>query len=346
LTTDAHKRETPANEEVEELEVAGSLCLRRETVSPRIITLTLNPAVDLACEADSVQPTRKVRTTTEQFDPGGGGINVARVVNELGGESLAVLMAGGATGQFLRELLDREGVACRVVPVAGLTRISVAIRERSSGLEYRFVPEGPAVSDAEWHALLEALAEFDGDWLVVSGSLPRGVPEDFYARLAALAASRHQHFVLDSSGAALKAALGKGITLMKPSLREFEGLVGHEVSDPCEQDAEAVRLAREGAARLVVVSLGAAGAVMASGSGALRLPAPKVQVCSAVGAGDSFVAAMTLGLARGLPAEDAFAWGIAAGSAAVMRYGTAHPQRSDIELLHDQILAQIPATHG
>ncbi len=346
MTTDAHKRETPANEEVEELEVAGSLCLRRETVSPRIITLTLNPAVDLACEADSVQPTRKVRTTTEQFDPGGGGINVARVVNELGGESLAVLMAGGATGQFLRELLDREGVACRVVPVAGLTRISVAIRERSSGLEYRFVPEGPAVSDAEWHALLEALAEFDGDWLVVSGSLPRGVPEDFYARLAALAASRHQHFVLDSSGAALKAALGKGITLMKPSLREFEGLVGHEVSDPCEQDAEAVRLAREGAARLVVVSLGAAGAVMASGSGALRLLAPKVQVCSAVGAGDSFVAAMTLGLARGLPAEDAFAWGIAAGSAAVMRYGTAHPQRSDIELLHDQILAQIPATHG
>ncbi len=346
MTTDAHKRETPANEEVEELEVAGSLCLRRETVSPRIITLTLNPAVDLACEADSVQPTRKVRTTTEQFDPGGGGINVARVVNELGGESLAVLMAGGATGQFLRELLDREGVACRVVPVAGLTRISVAIRERSSGLEYRFVPEGPAVSDAEWHALLEALAEFDGDWLVVSGSLPRGVPEDFYARLAALAASRHQHFVLDSSGAALKAALGKGITLMKPSLREFEGLVGHEVSDPCEQDAEAVRLAREGAARLVVVSLGAAGAVMASGSGALRLPAPKVQVCSAVGAGDSFVAAMTLGLARGLPAEDAFAWGIAAGSAAVMRYGTAHPQRSDIELLHDQILAQIPARHG
>ncbi len=346
MTTDAHKRETPANEEVEELEVAGSLCRGRETVSPRIITLTLNPAVDLACEADSVQPTRKVRTTTEQFDPGGGGINVARVVNELGGESLAVLMAGGATGQFLRELLDREGVACRVVPVAGLTRISVAIRERSSGLEYRFVPEGPAVSDAEWHALLEALAEFDGDWLVVSGSLPRGVPEDFYARLAALAASRHQHFVLDSSGAALKAALGKGITLMKPSLREFEGLVGHEVSDPCEQDAEAVRLAREGAARLVVVSLGAAGAVMASGSGALRLPAPKVQVCSAVGAGDSFVAAMTLGLARGLPAEDAFAWGIAAGSAAVMRYGTAHPQRSDIELLHDQILAQIPATHG
>lgn len=305
----------------------------------RIVTLTLNPAVDLACEADSVQPTRKVRTTSEQFDPGGGGINVARVVNELGGESLAVLMAGGATGQFLRELLDREGVACRTVPVAGLTRISVAIHERSSGLEYRFVPEGPAVSNAEWRALLDALAELDSDWLVASGSLPRGVPEDFYARLAALSASRHQQFVLDSSGSALRAALGKGITFIKPSLSEFEGLVGHEVRERREQDAEAVGLAREGAARLVVVSLGVAGAVMANANRALRLPAPKVPVRSAVGAGDSFVAAMTLGLARGLPAEDAFAWGIAAGSAAVMRYGTAHPRRSDIEMLHQQILA-------
>jgi len=310
-------------------------------VLARIVTLTINPAVDLACEAESVRPTRKIRTTAEQFDPGGGGVNVARVVNELGGESLAVLLAGGATGQFLRELLDREGVACRTVPVAGLTRISVAIHERSSGLEYRFVPEGPAVSDAEWHALLEALTEFEGDWLVASGSLPRGVPEDFYARLAVLAASRRQHFVLDSSGAALRAAFGKGITLIKPSLSEFEALVGREVRDPAEQEAEAVRLAREGAARLVVVSLGVDGAVMASADAAVRISAPKVPVRSAVGAGDSFVAAMTLGLARGLPAEDAFAWGIAAGSAAVMRYGTAHPLRSDVERLHDQIVAGV-----
>jgi 6-phosphofructokinase 2 len=310
-------------------------------MSARIVTLTINPAVDLACEADAVRPTRKVRTTTEQFDPGGGGINVARVVNELGGESLAVLMAGGATGQFLRELLDREGVACRTVPVAGLTRVSVTIHERSSGLEYRFVPEGPAVSDAEWHALLEAIAELEGDWLVASGSLPRGVPEDFYARLAVLAASRNQHFVLDSSGSALRAAFGKGITLIKPSLSEFEALIGHEVRDPRAQDAEAVRLAREGAARLVVVSLGATGAVMADANGAMRLPAPKVPMRSAVGAGDSFVAGMTVGLARGLPAEDAFAWGVAAGSAAVMRYGTAHPRRSDIERLHDQLIAAI-----
>jgi 6-phosphofructokinase 2 len=309
-------------------------------VATRIVTLTLNPAIDLACETDSVQPTLKVRTTTEQFDPGGGGINVARVVNELGGESLAVLMAGGATGRFLRELLDREGVACRTVPVAGLTRIGVTIHDRSSGLEYRFVPEGPQVSEAEWRGLLEALSDLEADWLVGSGSLPRGVPEDFYARIAALALRRGQHFVLDSSGSPLKAALGKGITLVKPSLRELEGLLGRAVADPLEQDAEAVRLAREGAARLVVISLGAGGAVLANADGSLlRLPAPTVPVRSAVGAGDSFVAAMTLALARGLPAEDALAWGIAAGSAAVMHYGTAHPRRADVESLYSQISA-------
>jgi 6-phosphofructokinase 2 len=306
-------------------------------MTSRILTLTLNPAVDLACETDSVEPTRKIRTTTEQFDPGGGGINVARVVNELGGESLAVLMAGGATGQFLRELLDYEGVACRTVPVAGLTRIGVTIHERSSGLEYRFVPEGPRVSEAEWQGMLEALSELDGDWLVASGSLPRGVPEDFYARIAALALQRGQRFVLDASGVALKAALGKGLTLIKPSLGELEGLVGRRLPDPHEQNAEALRLAREGAANMVVVSLGADGAILATGNSKLRLPAPEVPVRSAVGAGDSFVAAMTLGLARGLPTEDAFLWGIAAGSAAVMHYGTAHPQRADIETLYRKI---------
>ena len=105
-------------------------------MSSRIITLTLNPAVDLACEADAVIPTRKVRTTTEQFDPGGGGINVARVVRELGGEALAVLLIGGGTGRFLQELLDEARVECLRIPVSGRTRIAVAVHERSSGLEY------------------------------------------------------------------------------------------------------------------------------------------------------------------------------------------------------------------
>lgn len=306
-------------------------------MSSRIVTITLNPAVDLACEADAVIHTRKVRTSTEQFDPGGGGINVARVVRDLGGEALAVVLIGGGTGRFLQELLTDARVECLTIPVSGRTRVSVAVHERSTGLEYRFVPEGPPMSASEWDAVLDALASVEGNWVVASGSLPRGAPEDAYAHIARICARRGQRFVLDTSGPPLKEALGKGATLIKPSLREFEGMVGRPMPDPREQELEAVALVRGGAAEMIAISLGAAGAILATASGAIRMSAPQVPVLSAVGAGDSFVAAMTLGLANGLAPEKAFAYGIAAGSATVMRYGTAHPRREDVEELYRQM---------
>lgn len=305
----------------------------------RIITLTLNPAVDLACEAEAIFPTRKMRTTTEQFDPGGGGINVARVVRELGGEALAIVLTGGGTGRFLQELLVEAQVECLTIPVSGRTRVSVTVHERSTGLEYRLVPEGPPMSASEWDAVLEAIARVEGEWVVASGSLPRAAPQDAYAQVAASCARRGQHFVLDSSGAPLRAALGSGITLMKPSLGELEGIIGRPLPDPIEQEHEAMELVRAGAAEIIAVSLGANGGILATRDGVVRMSAPRVPVRSAVGAGDSFVAAMTYGLACGMAPRDAFARGIAAGSAAVMRYGTAHPQRADIEELSRQISA-------
>ena len=306
-------------------------------MSSRIVTITLNPAVDLACEAEAVIHTRKVRTSTEQFDPGGGGINVARVVRDLGGEALAVVLIGGGTGRFLQELLTDARVECLTIPVAGRTRVSVAVHERSTGLEYRFVPEGPPMTASEWDAVLDALGRVEGGWVVASGSLPRGAPEDAYAHIARICSRRGQRFVLDTSGPSLKAALGTGATLIKPSLREFEGMVGRPMLDPREQELEAIALVRGGAAQMIALSLGAGGAILATASGAIRMPAPQVPVRSAVGAGDSFVAAMTLGLANGLAPEKAFAYGIAAGSAAVMRYGTAHPRREDVEELYRQM---------
>jgi 6-phosphofructokinase 2 len=309
-------------------------------MATRIITLTLNPAVDLACEADAVIHTRKMRTSSEQFDPGGGGINVARVVRELGGEALAVLLIGGGTGRFLQELLEEARVECLNIPVEGRTRISVTVHERSTGLEYRMVPEGPPISASEWDAVLDALARVEGGWLVASGSLPRGAPEDAYAQIARLCARRGQHFVLDTSGPPLRAALGEGATLIKPSLSEFAGLVGRVVTDPHEQEREAMKLVRGGAAQMIAISLGSVGAILAHASGVIRMDAPQVPVRSAVGAGDSFVAAMTFGLACGLTPEQAFARGIAAGSAAVMRYGTAHPQREDVEQFYREMMAR------
>lgn len=306
-------------------------------MAPRIVTLTLNPTIDLASKVTAVRPIRKLRTQRDSFDPGGGGVNVARVVQELGGEVLAIILAGGVSGHFLEELLDEAGVSRRSVRIAGRTRISHTVHDQESGLEYRFVPEGPHVTEAEWRAGLRAVEEAPGDWLVCSGSLCPGMPEDYYARCAAIAARRGLPCVLDTSGTALRAALGKGFRLVKPSLGEFEVLVGRRLPDAAAQDAAAMDLVRSGWTELLAVTLGSEGAFLASAEGVLRLPALDVPALGAVGAGDSFLAAMTLHLAQGASAREAFAWGMAAGAAAVMRPGTAHPRREDVAALRARL---------
>ena len=296
----------------------------------RILTLTLNPAVDAACATDRVFPRHKIRTGGETHDPGGGGVNVARVLTELGAEALAVVLAGGVTGRFLVELLERDGIPCRSVPIAGITRISMTVQERTTGEEYRFVPAGPEISAAELAAVKAVLAAEPHEWLVLSGSLPRGVGDGVYGEIAAVEAARGRQVVLDCSGAPLRMALGKGLALIKPSLREFEELVGSALPDAAAQDAAALRLVRQGAAARIAVSLGADGALLATADGVIRQPAIPVVVKGAVGAGDSFLAGMVFGLARGDGAAEALRWGLAAGAASVMRSGTAHPQRADI----------------
>ena len=306
----------------------------------RIVTLTLNPSVDVACEAEAVRPIRKTRTFIKALDPGGGGVNVSRVVQELGGDTLAVVTVGsGAAGSFLVELLAAAGVPHRAVPVRGRTRITQVVQDLSSGLEYRFVPEGPALEEAEWRGALAALAEEPGGWVVLSGSLPRGVPDDTWARAIQEARASGRKVVLDSSGPALRAALdaGGGVELVKPSQGEFEALLGRELREADAIAAAAAALARSGAARLVAVTLGHRGAVLASAERSWRLPAPDVPVRGASGAGDSFIAAMTLALARGDSPEDAFAWGSAAGGATVAASGTAHARRAEVEALYAEM---------
>ncbi|UFN47313.1 1-phosphofructokinase family hexose kinase [Roseomonas sp. OT10] len=313
------------------------------TTTARIVTLTLNPSIDIACEAEKVMPIRKIRTTNERQDPGGGGINVARVVTAFGGDALALVLAGGVTGQFLSELLEEGGVPHRTIPIAGRTRISQTVLERSSGQEYRFTPEGPEVAEAEWRAALEALEEAEGEWLVASGSLPRGVPADFYAQAARIARRRgNRRFVLDTSGEALKQALCERPYLIKPSLGEFEALLGRKLPGRAEQEEAAIALVREGHAEMVALTLGRDGAILATEAGAVFLPALEVEIRGAVGAGDSFTAAMVMALSRGRPAEEAFAWGVAAGAAAVSSPGTAHPERKTVEALFHRLPVPAP----
>lgn len=299
-----------------------------------IVTVTLNPAIDGACAAQEVRHTHKIRTTNERYDAGGGGINVARVIQRLGGDALAVYLAGGATGTVLNSLVDQYALQRLCIDIEDHTRISLAVHEASTGREYRFVPEGPLIAQTEWQACLDALEVQSYDWLVLSGSLPRGVPEDFYVRAGEIARRRDARVILDTSGPALATTLAAGgIFLAKPSLGEFEQLVGARLRDPDSLAAAALSFTASGETVHLAVTMGHEGALLANADGVLRLPAIAVTAQSAVGAGDSFVGAMTHALATGKSAHDAFRYGLAAGTAAVMTPGNDLCHRDDVEQL-------------
>lgn len=296
-----------------------------------IITLTLNPTIDGSSSAERIVPLRKIRTTGERYHPGGGGINVARVVRELGGQALALYFAGGAPGMLLGELLKSAAVDAERISIRGYTRIAHTVFERASGQEYRFVPEGPEISAKEWNACLTALDGHDFDYVVASGSLPRGLPADAYHRVVDIASRKHARVVLDTSGAALRATLDKGVYLVKPSIGELEELFGHRLPDP---EPAARLLIETGKAEVVAVTLGRDGALLVTRDGSWRLKPPSIETHSAVGAGDSFVAAMTVAIARGWPLDAAFAYAVAAGTAAVLSPGAELARAADVDRLY------------
>jgi 6-phosphofructokinase 2 len=301
----------------------------------RILTLTVNPAVDLSCSVEHVFAEHKLRCGPGAYEPGGGGVNVSRAIRKLGGKSTAIYLAGGLPGRVFASLLDQEEIEHRVIEIEGWTRENFSVLESATGQQYRFVLPGPAVKEAEWMQCLAAVREITPapELLVASGSLPPGVPDDFYAQLAAVAGGRGVRMILDTSGPALREALRSKVFLVKPSLRELRAWSGRELNGEEEQNDAALQIVRDGKADLVVVSLGAAGALVASKDGCERLRSPSVPVKSKVGAGDSMVAGIVLALARDLPPREAIRFGLAAGAACVMTAGTQLCERADTERL-------------
>jgi 6-phosphofructokinase 2 len=300
-----------------------------------IVTLTLNPCIDESASIDRLVPDRKLRCGTPRYEPGGGGINVARAVRRLGGRALAVFPAGGPAGGLLRTLLEAEDVPHLALPVSGWTRENFNVREEATGHQYRFVLPGPELTAEEREACFEAVAAlspFPG-YLVASGSLPPGFPPDFLARIARLVRTRGGRFVLDSQGEAASKALDSGVHLYKPSLREFRDLAGLPGAEDAELAEAAKRWIRLGRCEVVVLSLGAAGALYVTESSAEHVRAPMVPVRSTVGAGDAMLAGIVLRRHEGWPLDQAVRFGVAAGAASVMRPGTELCGRSDTERL-------------
>ena len=307
-----------------------------------VATITMNPAIDVSTSVDRMTPVHKLRCASAQRDPGGGGINVARVVQKLGGDVTAVYPLGGATGQLLRRMVENEGIRGATFEVRDETRLSFTVLENETGDEYRFVLPGPPLSVPEWQQGIEELKRLPDrpDILVMSGSLPPGVPDDFYARVARMAKDRGTKVVLDTSGPALLAALQEGMYLIKPNLRELRELTGQALMDE-KSWLEACRaLVDTGQADVVALTLGDLGALLVSRDAAVRAPALTIEPVSTVGAGDSFLGAMAWALAAGQELADAFRYGVAAGSAALITPGTELCHRDDVERLHGQVIVQ------
>lgn len=289
-----------------------------------VVTLTMNPALDLSTAVGEIKPFRKLRCGAVRRDPGGGGINVARVTCRLGGQALAVFPYGGPAGQALESLVEKEGVAVRAVPIAGETREDFTVFETTTNNQFRFVAPGPALSDAECNACLAAFlnAAATSDFAVVSGSLPPGMPDSFFGRVAREARARGIRLVLDTTGEGLKEALREGVAIVKPNQHEFAGLAGIRSPDAAALAGAARGFVAQGRVEAVAITLAEQGAILVTRELALKAAAPAVEAVSTVGAGDSFLGAFLWSLSRKPDWREAFRLAVAAGSAALLSPGT------------------------
>ncbi len=311
-----------------------------------IVTITLNPTVDFATTAPEVVAGPKLRCTEPHFDPGGGGINVARAIRQLGGHATALVAIGGAPGAQLLQLLAFEGVSTVAIQGPGDTRRSFSVIDEATGQQYRFVTPGPSWGEDD---LKRALAGIDraaaaGALVVLSGSQPPGVAKDFPSILAAHVAGRRARMIVDTSGSALE-HLSQGpheaIDVLRINVEEAEGLAGHGLPKRADTAGFARTLVERGVAEMVVVARGADGSVLASRNGNWHSTGAKVRERSAIGAGDSFVGAFALALARGEAPPDCLRFGSAAASATVATEATQLCELDAVQALLDQCVVSV-----
>ncbi len=300
----------------------------------KIVTLTLNPAIDKSTTVNAIVPDKKLRCATPKFEPGGGGVNVSRAIKKLEGTSTAMYLAGGYTGQFFKDLLDEEDIYSHIIPIAGHTRENMIVVDESANLQYRFGMPGPKVEEQEWRQCLKILEESKGvEYIVASGSLPEGVPTDFFAQLAVIAKHVNAKLILDTSGEPLKQAVDDGVFLIKPNLGELSMLYGAEELTQQDAVAAAQEIINRGGCEVMVISMGPSGAILVTSDDVIHSPSPTVKKKSTVGAGDSMVAGIVCALTKNMSWKEVLQYGIATGTATTMNPGTALCKLPDVERL-------------
>jgi 6-phosphofructokinase 2 len=305
---------------------------------PGILTITLNPAVDLATSVEHVEAGPKLYCKTPKIDPGGGGVNVARAICKLGGEVEALVAVGGASGARLLQLLFEEGVPTHPVAVSGETRESFAVTDESTGAQYRFSLPGAELTEDDADRLITEIcsAVAPDAFIVLSGGVAPGLGDAFPERIRAAIAPRTDRLIVDTSKTALVRLIAQPtapVHLLRLDQREAEQAAGRALLTPADSVSFAEALLQRGVARIIVTGRQAEGSILVSDGARFMCRTPHVPVVSKIGAGDAFVGALTLSLSRGEALDVALRWGVAAASATMGTAGTELCEKSVVEAL-------------
>ena len=304
-----------------------------------IITITFSPCIDKSTSIPVLIAEKKLKCSAPKLEPGGGGINVARAIKKLGGEATAIFPAGGYTGKFFNHLLEKENIPAVIIESAKETRENIIVLDKSSNNQYRFGMPGTELGENEWKQCLKAVEEIENaEFIIASGSLPPGVPQNIYTQIARIAKNNKAKFIVDTSGEALKQALDEGVYLIKPNLGELCTLAGKKDLPIDEVKDIAREIIAKGRCEVMVVSMGADGAMLVTNEIAQTISAPNVIRKSTVGAGDCMVAGIVFYLSQGKSLVESAQYGVACGTAATMNSGTELCRKKDADKLYALIL--------
>jgi 6-phosphofructokinase 2 len=300
-----------------------------------IVTITFNPCIDKSSFVDALLPDKKLRCSAFKNEAGGGGINVAKAVKKLGGNALAVYLAGGYTGIVLQNLLKAESIDSILIDTGVDTRENIMIVDKATNLQYRFITPGIAVKEIYWKECLEALKKLNGvEFIVVSGSMQPGFPQDIFERISAIARQKNAKLIIDIPAETLQAHPVKAAYILKPNLNELSMLAGKEELHGDEITGAAREIILSNICEVVIVSMGAAGALLVTKDISEQFMAPPVKRKSTVGAGDSMLAGIVMYLSAKKEIKEAVQFGVACGTAATLNEGTQLCNFADAEKLY------------
>ncbi len=300
-----------------------------------IITITFSPCIDKSTSIPELIPEKKIRCAVPKLEPGGGGINVARAIQKLGGSAVAIFPSGGYTGKFFNHLMEKDNVPSVIIETGNETRENIIVLDDSTNNQYRFGMPGTRLTETEWQQCLQAVEAIkNAEFIIASGSLPPGVPLNIYAQLAKIAKNNHAKFIVDTSGEALQHAADEGVFMLKPNLGELSSLAGKTELQPDDIKDIAMGMIAAGKCEVMAISMGAAGAMLVTRDMHAIIKPPPAERKSTVGAGDSMVGGIVFYLSQGKSLLEAVQYGVACGTAATMNTGTELCKKEDADRLY------------